>query len=96
MIEAITKASKRVPYRLLKFVVAGVSVESNDVQIAIFDFLSGKVSYTGTTDPNHNAKSWRYQLIGGSKLCYIGRYVLDAAMLPLLDVNEKLLQIGMY
>ena len=50
----------------LNFGVDGVSLETFDVCQAICDFLSGKCKHLGATDTNHDIKSWRYQIIGGS------------------------------
>ena len=49
----------------------------------ICTFLSCLANNTGTTDTNHNAKSWRYQIIagGGTVGATIGRYMVYAYLL---------------
>ena len=78
----------------INFAVDGVSCESKHVQFRICCFLSGKCNFTGTTDSNHNAKSLRYQVIGGGDLvgCTIGRYVLDVGLLRLGLVSFDLIR----
>jgi len=72
----------------LNTAVDGVSCESRNVQESTCDFLSCKSNHTGTTDPNHNCKSWRYQIVAGgdSTGCTIGRFVIDVGLLRLSDV----------
>ena len=49
----------------------------------ICTFLSCSENHTGTTDTNHNAKSWQYQIIsgGGTVGATIGRYMVDAYLI---------------
>jgi len=65
--------------RFVNFSVDGVSVESWHVWSALCEFLSCKANHTGTTDPNHNMKSWRHQLTAGGGCVgkTIGMYVID-------------------
>ena len=44
--------------RFLNFCVDGVSAESWHVWMALCLFLSCKLSHTGSTNTNHNMKSW--------------------------------------
>ena len=63
------------------FYVDGVSVESEDVRQIICDFLYCKIDHVGSTDTNHNMKSWRYQIVSGSCAVTIRTCVLDANLL---------------
>ena len=72
------------------FAVDGVSIESHHVRKSICDFLNMESTYIGTTDPNHNAKSIVYQIIGGSSLPFIGTKYIDASLLHLAEVPEDL------
>jgi hypothetical protein len=72
------------------FAVDGVSVESEDVRRSICDFLSCKIDHVGSTDTNHNMKSWRYQIVGGSCAVTIGTCVLDADLLRLSGISADL------
>ena len=64
----------------VNFAVDGVSCESRHVWTAECNFLSGKTNHVGTTDTNHNIKSWRYQIIAGADKqgCTIGRLMIDS------------------
>lgn len=69
---ACTAAASASGGRFLGFAVDGVSLESMDVRRSNCDFISGVSNHIGTTDPNHNAKSLRYQIVGGSCTGSIG------------------------
>jgi len=77
-------------YRFAGFAVDGVSVEGEDVRRSICDFLSSKCNHVGYTDTNHNMKSWRYQIVGGSCVVTIGKYVVDADLLRIAEVPREL------
>ena len=64
----------------VNYAVDGVSVEQKSVWHTECDFLSCRSNHLGSTDNNHNIKSWRYQIIGGSDKqgCTIGRYMIDS------------------
>ena len=57
----------------------GVSVEVQKNFEQVIDYLKGKSNHIALTDPNHNGKNVRYQLIGGSGVAgaSIGHYVFD-------------------
>ena len=78
----------------LNFAVDGVSCESRHVCLSLCDFLSCKSNHTGSTDPNHNCKSWRYQVVALGDLvgCTIGRFVLDIGLLRLSQVPMDLIR----
>ena len=82
------------PSSFINFAVDGVSCEAYYVQTRICLFLSCKSNHTGTTDPNHNCKSWRYQVVaaGGSVGCTIGKYVLDVGLLRMGGVSSDLIR----
>eukprot|EP00985_Skeletonema_marinoi_P034544 scaffold44209_cov329-Skeletonema_marinoi.AAC.1 len=67
-VSAAMEVTNTHPSSFISFAVDGVSCESKHVQFRICCFLSGKCNFTGTTDTNHNAKSCRYQVIGGGDL----------------------------
>lgn len=62
------------------FAVDGVSCESKHVWTSLCNFLSLEVNHVGSTDTNHNIKSWRYQIIAGSGTqgCIIGKLMIDS------------------
>ena len=62
--KAMTSANVN-PSSFLNYVVDGVSCESNHFCKSICDFLSYKNNHLGSTDTNHNMKSWRHKIIGG-------------------------------
>ena len=70
--------------------VDGVSYESDYVRRSICNFLSGVTGFLGCTDTNHNMKSMRYQLVGGSCAVTIGRCVVDAEILRQSGVSTEL------
>ena len=65
------------------YCVDGVSCESAHVWFTTCEFMSCKSNHLGSTDNNHNIKSWRYQIIGGpgTQGCVIGRYMIDSFVL---------------
>ena len=85
-------ASKSGRGRFANYTVDGVSCESRHVMRTICEFLSGEINHLGATDPNHNMKSWRYQIVagGGTLGCTIGRYMVDADLLRLAGVSMDL------
>ena len=76
--------------RFVNFAVDGVSVESVDVRRSICDFLSCSTNYTGTTNPNHNIKSYRYQIIGGSCAPTIGACTVDIDLIRVSSISMDL------
>eukprot|EP00957_Ditylum_brightwellii_P009279 701897-Ditylum_brightwellii.AAC.1 len=78
--------------RLITFAVDAMSAKSQHVWMSICCFLSCKINHTGTTDPNHNAKSWRTQLSGGGQQvgCTIGKFMVDSGLFHLSDVSSSL------
>ena len=82
-LEALASVSRNKQARFSNIAVDGVSCESNHMWRMICTFLSCLANHTGTTDTNHNAKSWRYQIIagGGTVGATIGIYMLDAYLL---------------
>ena len=80
--------------RFVNFCVDGVSAESRHVWMALCLFLSCKSNHTGSTDPNHNMKSWRYQIVAGGGIfgCTVGWYMVDSDLLRLAGVSMNLLR----
>ena len=67
-------------------------MESRHVWSALCEFLSCKANHTGTTDPNHNMKSWRHQLTAGGGCVgkTIGVYVIDPGLMRLAGLSDAL------
>eukprot|EP00957_Ditylum_brightwellii_P178697 13611206-Ditylum_brightwellii.AAC.2 len=72
------------------FAVDGLSVESDDVCYSNCDFLYCKINHVGSTDINHNMKSWQYQIVGGSCGVTIGTCVVDAEILRITGISADL------
>jgi hypothetical protein len=70
--------------------VDGVSLETKDVMTAICNFLSGRYNFTGAVDNKHNVKNDRYQIIGGSGVPLVGKYVADVDLIRQAYVPEDL------
>ena len=88
------KVSKALPQAtFLGSAVDGVSTEGYDVCTAILDFLYGRKNYVMLTYVNHNSKSLRYQLCGGSCVTTIGHHVLDADLLRVAGVTNELFRV---
>ncbi len=68
----------------------GVSLETKDVMTAICNFLSGRYNFTGAVDNKHNVKNDRYQIIGGSGVPLVGKYVADVDLIRQAYVPEDL------
>lgn len=94
LVECAAKAAaKNTPgARFLNWAVDGVSLKSGDVGRAICDFLSGIANHLGSTDVNHNVKSWRYQIIGGLCIPQIGTNVVDADLLRVSGISMDLIR----
>ena len=78
----------RLEVYLPNFAVDGVSCESSHVWITICKFLSSECNHIGSTYPNHNGKSWRYQIIasGGDEIVSLGSYMLDTYIFRLSNI----------
>ena len=61
-------------------------------------FLCAESDQVSFTDPNHNGKNMRYQLIGGSGIssAVIGKYTFDPMLLKLAGVPRELVRIDDY
>eukprot|EP00957_Ditylum_brightwellii_P095779 7297463-Ditylum_brightwellii.AAC.1 len=72
----------------INFTMDGISFKSKHVMVAICDLLSIKSNHLGSTDPNHNSKSKRYQIIaaGGTVGCTLGMYVINTYIFCLAGV----------
>jgi hypothetical protein len=57
---------------------------------AICNFLSGRCNFTGAVDNKHNIKNGRYQIIGGSGVPLVGKYVADVDLIRQAGVPEDL------
>ena len=65
---ATSATSVKAGGRFANFTVDGVSCESAHVWLTICKFLSSECNHLGSTDPNHNGNSWRYQIIAKRKI----------------------------
>ncbi len=75
----------------VNFAVDGVSLETKDVMTTICNFLSGRCNFfTGVVDNKHNVKNDRYQLIGGSSVPLVGKYVADVDLIGQAGIPEDL------
>ena len=74
------------------FAVDGASAEteSQNVMTTVCKFLDGQARFLGCADNKHNAKTDRYQLIGGSFVATVGNYVVDYKLLRLSGVVKDL------
>jgi hypothetical protein len=81
--------------RLVSCAINGVSCDSQFVWSAIVDYLSGKKSYPGMTDTNHNNKNLKYQVfVGGSCCGTIGNYIFDEGLLTICGSTTELFRCG--
>ena len=60
---------------------------------AIYQFLNGKESHTGSVDNKHNVNNCRYQIIGGYCIPTIGNLVVDTDILRQSGVSSDLIKI---
>ncbi len=72
------------------FAVDGVSLETKDGMTTICNFLSGHCHFTGAVDNKHNVKNDRYQIICGSGVPLVGKYVADVNLIQQAGVPEDL------
>jgi hypothetical protein len=79
-------SEKTKSFTLLNAAVNGVSCNSGFVVNLLENFLSRDTNWLGITDPNHNAKNFWYQAIGGSSIAGIGGYFVDADLLRVSGV----------
>jgi hypothetical protein len=86
--ELVTKKVKSTSF--VNFAVDGVSLETKDVMTTICNFLSGRCNFTGAVDNKHNVKNDRYQIIGGSGVPLVGKYVADVNLIQQAGVPENL------
>ena len=79
--------------RFSNFTVGGVSCESSYVCLTICKFLSSECNNLGSTDPNHNGKSWRYEIItsGGDESVSLVSYMIDTYIFCLSNISMGIL-----
>ena len=75
------------------FTVDGVSADSQDAMTTVCKFLDGQARFIGSVDYKHNAKSDRYQLIGGSSVATVENYIVDCDLLQLSGVVTDLWRV---
>ena len=66
------------------------SVDANFFCIELCQFLEGKANHCLITDPNHNTKSFYYQLIKGSCIPLEGIHDINAQMLQVEGISKYL------
>ena len=71
----------------------GVFCEVQGNLAAVQAYLSGCQDWISRTDPNHDVKNHRYQLIGGSSPASIGYFVFDSFLLKLAGVAKELIYV---
>jgi hypothetical protein len=71
----------------------GVSCEVQGNLAAVKAYLSGCQDWISLTDPNHDVKNHRYQLIGGSSPASVGYFVFDSFLLKLAGVAKELIGV---
>ena len=79
---------------LISCAADGVSVDGEFLRKTLFNFLDGKTNISGVVDSNHNTKSFRYQLIGGSCVMIMGNHIIDPELLRLSGVSKELWRIS--
>ena len=91
---AASAASVKAGGRFSNFTVDGVSCESAHVWFTICKFFSSECNHLGSTDPNHNGKSWRYQIIasGGYNSVFLGSYMLYTYVFCLSKISTGIFQ----
>jgi len=73
------------------FAIDGVSVETRDIMLTIFQFLDGEISYLAGVDNKYNVKNHRYQFIGGSNIASIRNTIIDMNLLLQANVSSQLI-----
>ena len=88
MESAASAASVKAGGRFSNFTVDGVSCESAHVWLTICNFLSSECNHLGSTNPNHNGKLRRYQIIAsdGDDSVSLGSYILDTYIFRLAKI----------
>ena len=78
---------------LVSVAADGVGCDAKFIQGQLVSFLRGQVNHVALVDTNHNAKNFRYQMIGGSCVVIMGNHVLDPGLLSLALVAVELWRI---
>ena len=81
---------------LLNVAIDGVSCDADFVRVQLCRFLEGTANHLGITDPNHNFKNFRYQIIGGSGCAVLGAGIIDPNLLRSAGVSPDLWRIKDY
>ena len=72
----------------------GVRYDEKIVQTLSCNFVDGVVSYCGLTDPNHNVKNGRYQMVvGRNSVKTIGQAIIDTGFFPLAEIEQELWRV---
>lgn len=71
----------------------GISTDTKFIRGKLVRFLKGEINYCAMVDTNHNMKNFRYMLVGGSCVVFIGNYVLDPQLLVIASVPNDLWRI---
>ena len=94
MESAASTSSIKAGGRFSNFTVDGVSCESAHVWFTICKFFSSECNHLGSTNPNHNGKSWRYQIIasGGDDSEFLGSHMFDTYIFRLENIDMGISQ----
>jgi len=71
----------------------GLSTKSKFVTKHLINFLLGKTSSPIITNPNHNMKNLRYQVLGGSDVVTCGTSVINPQLLCDVGIPEPLYRV---
>ncbi len=86
--DLVTKQVK--PTSFVNFAVDGVVLETKNVMTTICNFLSGGCNFNEAVDNKHNVKNDGYQIIGGSGVPLVGKYVADVDLIRHEGIPENL------
>ncbi len=84
--DLVTKQVKSTSF--VNFAVDGVSLETQNGMTTVCNFLSGRCNFTGAVDNKHNVKNDRYQILGGSGVPLVGKYVADVDLIQQAGIPE--------
>jgi len=75
---------------LVSVAADGVGCDNKWVCQQLRGFLRGDNRHVGLIDTDHNAKNFRYQLLGGSSVVMMGNFIIDPELLRLARVEIDL------
>ena len=78
---------------LVSVAADGVGCDNKWVCQQLRGFLRGDNRHVGLIDTDHNAKNFRYQLLGGSSVVMMGNFIIDPELLRLARVEIDLWRV---